>query len=198
MKLLLDEEEIGIIECIKEAHIDCGFHIRDVIKKAKAEYSLCRSTVYEIVSYLEFHGLIKMNNSGNRELDQNISYFVICSGCGKEIPGNECIIGNRQAVCEECYLKEHQSKSLDPLLLHSNKIFRKNRHSLKVGNGLTVIQKEIYEFIQKEGRATQENISKLFGFIPEETSNQLSVLKQCKLVKCQKIEDDIYIVPFDY
>lgn len=198
MKLLLDEEEIWIIECIKEAHIDCGFHIRDVIKKAKAEYGLCRSTVYEIVSYLEFHGLVKTNKSGNRELDQNISYFVICSGCGKEIPGNEYFKENGRAICEECYLEEHQRiKFKDPLAVHSKKLFR-NKHGLEGSKGLTELQKEIYEFIQEEGRATPEKISKLFGLMPQETRNQLAILGQCGLVKYEKIEDEIYIVPFDF
>jgi len=89
MTLVLNEEEIWVLECIKESHIDRGFHIRDVIKKAKAGYGLSRSTVYEIVGYMEFHGLIKANKSGNRELDPDIHYFVICPGCGKEVAENE-------------------------------------------------------------------------------------------------------------
>ncbi|WP_243683778.1 hypothetical protein [Methanosarcina barkeri] len=122
MKLVLDEEETWIIECIKEAHIDCGFHVRDVIKKAKARYGLSRSTVYEIVSYLEFHGLVKTNKSGNRELDQSISYFVTCPVCGKEIPGNEYILENGKSICEDCYLEEHQRiKFADPMAVRSKK-----------------------------------------------------------------------------
>jgi hypothetical protein len=207
MRLLLDEEEIWIVECIKEAHIDCGFHIRDVIKKAKAEYGLCRSTVYEIVSYLEFHGLIKTNNLGNRELDQNTPYFVMCSGCGKEIPGNESVIENGQTICEECCLEGHQNKLHDPMLLHSKKLFRKNRHGLKETKGssirlykfieLTELQQEIYEFIAVEGQSTPEKISKLFGLMPEETNYQLAALRQYELVKCRKIGDEIYVVLFD-
>lgn len=205
MKLLLDEEEIWIIECIKKAHIGSGFHIRDVIKRAKAEYGLCRSIVYEIVSYLEFHGLIKTNKSGNRELDQNISYFVICSGCGKEIPGNEYVMEGGRAICEDCCLKEHQRIKLrDPGAV----LFRKKSWSITDRRlaptilykfiELTDLQKEIYEFIATEGRAIPDKISKLFGLMPQETSNQLAVLEQRELVKCQKIDDDIYVVPFDF
>lgn len=208
MKLLLDEEEIWIVECIKEAQIDCGFHIRDVIKKVKAEYGLCRSTVYEIVSYLEFHGLIKTNNFGNRELDQNTPYFVICSGCGKEIPGTESVIEKGQAVCEECCLEEQQNKLPDPMLLHSQKLFRKNRHFLKETKGssirlakfagLTNLQQEIYEFIAVEGQSTPEQISKLFVLEPQDTSNHIALLRQHELVKCRKIGDEIYVVLFDF
>jgi len=197
MKLVLDEEEIWIIECIKEAHVDCGFHIRDIIKKAKIRYGLSRSTVYEIVSYLEFHGLVKTNESGNRELDQNIPHFVICPGCGKEIPGNEYVKENRRVLCEDCYLEGHQIiKFADPMAVRSKKLFRK-QHGLKGTEGLTELQKELYDFIQAEGRATSEQISKLFGLTPQETIDQLAILRHCELVKWRKIEDEIYMVTFD-
>lgn len=197
MKLVLDEEETWIIECIKEAHIDCGFHVRDVIKKAKARYGLSRSTVYEIVSYLEFYGLVKTNKSGNRELDQSISYFVTCPVCGKEIPGNEYILENGKAICEDCYLEEHQRiKFADPMAVRSKKLFRKN-HGLEGTEGLTDIQKDLYKFIQIEGGVTPEKISKLFGLTPQEARNQLAILRHCELVKWRKIGDEICIVPFD-
>jgi Fe2+ or Zn2+ uptake regulation protein len=197
MTLLLDEEEIRIIECIKEAHIGCGFHVRDVIKKAKAKYGLSRSTVYEIVSYLEFHGMIKTNKSGNRELDQGVSYFIICPMCGKEIPGSESVNENGRATCEDCYLEEHQRiKFADPMAVRSKKLFRK-LHSMEGTEGLTELQKEICDFIQAEGGVTPDKISKLFGLTPQETNNQLAILRHCELVKWRKMNNEIYMVPFD-
>lgn len=198
MKPVLDEEEIWIIECIKESHTDCGFHIRDILKKAKAKYGLSRSTVYEIVSYLEFHGLIKINTSGNREFDQNIAYFITCPGCGREIEESDSINENGSKICEECYLEGHQKiKFADPVAVRSKKLFRK-QHGLKGTEGLTDLQKEIYYFIQTEGGATAEKIAKLFRLTPQETKNQLAILRHCELVKWQKIEDEIYMVPFDF
>jgi len=197
MKLVLDEEEIWILECIKEAHIDCGFHIRDVIKKAKSGYGISRSTVYEIVSYLEFHGLVKTNKSGSRELDQNVPYFIICPGCGKEISGNESVKENGRAICEDCYLEEHQKiKFADPMAVRSMKLFRKQR-GLVGTEGLTQLQKEICDFILEEGGVTPEKISKLFGLSLQETMNQLAILRHCELVKGRKLGDEIYIVSFD-
>lgn len=197
MKLVLDEEEIWIIECIKKAHMDRGFHIRDVIKKAKAEYGLCRSTVYEIVSYLEFHGLVKTNKSGNRELDPDIHYFVICPACGKEIQENESVKENGRIICEDCYLEEHQKiKFADPMAVRSMKLFRK-QHGFKGTGGLNELQKEIYNFILEDGGATPEKLSKLFGLTLQETMNQLAILRHCELVKRRKLEDEVYMVSFD-
>ncbi|AKB23972.1 hypothetical protein MSMTP_0503 [Methanosarcina sp. MTP4] len=197
MKLVLDEEEVRVLECIKEVQIECGFHIRDVIKKAKAEYGLSRTTVYEIMGYLEFHGLVRTNKAGNRELDKNTSYFVICPGCGKEIPGDEYVYENGRTICEDCYLEAHQKiKFADPMAVRSKKLFRK-QHGFEGTEGLTDLQKELYDFILTEGGATQEKISKLFGLTPQETSNQLALLRHCELVKWRKTRDEIYMVPFD-
>jgi len=197
MKLVLDEEEIWVLECIKEAHLDRGFHIRDVIKKAKSGYGLSRSTVYEIVGYMDFHGLIKTNKSGNRELDPDIQYFVICPGCGKEIPGNEYVKENGRVICEDCYLEGHQKiKFADPVAVRSKKLFRK-QHGFEGTEGLTELQKEIYNFIMEEGGATPEKVSKLFKLTLQETRNQLAILRHCELLKWRKMGEEMYMVPFD-
>ena len=197
MNIVLDEEEFRIIECIKTAHIGCGFHIRDVIKKAKTEYGISRSTVYEIISYLEFHGLVKTNKLGNREFDQNVPYFIICPVCGKEIPGAEYVAENGQSTCKDCYLERHQIvKFADPMAVRSKKLFRK-QHGLKGKEGLTELQKELFDFIQIEGQVTPDKISGLFGLTHQETIDQLAILRHCELVKGRKIENEIYMVPFD-
>ncbi|MDD3246748.1 MAG: hypothetical protein PHF18_07855 [Methanosarcina sp.] len=197
MMLVLDEDEIGILECIKEVQTERGFHIRDVIKKAKTGYGLSRSTVYEIVGYLEFHGLIKTNKAGNRELDPNIHYFVICPGCGKEVAENECVKDNGRAICEDCYLEGHQKiKFADPVAVRSKKLFRK-QHGFEGTAGLTELQKEIYDFILTEGGATPEKTSKLFELTLQETMNQLAILRHCELLKWRKMGEEMYMVPFD-
>ncbi len=102
------------------------------------------------MSYLEFHGLVKTNKSGNRELDQNISYFRICPVCGKEILGKEYVRENERAAYEDCYLDENQKiKFPAPMAVRSMKLFRK-QHGLVGIEGLTELQKEIYEFILKK------------------------------------------------
>lgn len=197
MMFTLDEEEIGVLECIKGVQTERGFHIRDVIKKAKTGYGLSRSTVYEIVGYLEFHGLIITNKAGNREIDESVIYFVTCPGCGKEIPGSEYVKENGKPVCEDCYLEGHQKiKFADPVAVRSKKLFRKH-HGFEGAEGLTELQKEIYEFILEEGGSTPEKISKLFKLTLQETMNQLAILRHCELLKWRKMGEEMYMVPFD-
>jgi len=197
MTPVLDEEEVWILECIKDVQADRGFHIRDVIKKGKSEYGISRSTVYEIVSYLEFHGLVRTNSSGYREFDETKAYSVICPECGKEIPGDEYVSENGRGICEDCYLEAHHKiKFADPMAVRSKKLFRKQR-GLEGTEGLTDLQKDLYDFILTEGGATPEKISKLFGFTLQETRNQLALLRHCELIKGRKMGDEIYMVPFD-
>ena len=197
MTPVLDEEEVGILECIKDVQTDRGFHIRDIIKKAKAGYGISRSTVYEIVGYLEFHGLIKTNSSGYRELDEMQAYSVMCPECDREIPGDDYVNEKGRGVCEDCYLEAHQKiKFADPVAVRSKKLFRK-QHGFEGTEGLTELQKELYDFILTEGGATPDKISKLFGLMPQETSNQLALLRHCELVKLRKMGEEIYMVPYD-
>lgn len=118
--------------------------------------------------------MVKTNKSGNRELDQSISYFVTCPVCGKEIPGNEYILENGKSICEDCYLEEHQRiKFADPMAVRSKKLFRKN-HGLEGTEGLTDIQKELYKFIQVEGGVTPEKKSLNFlGLHPRKLGTSL-------------------------
>jgi hypothetical protein len=195
--LVLDEEDVWVLECIKDVQTDRGFHIRDVIKKAKTGYGISRSTVYEIVSCLEFHGLVRINNFGYRELDETKAYSVMCPECGREIPGDEYVNENGRGICEGCYLEAHQKiKFADPVAVRSKKLFRKN-HGFEGTEGLTELQKELYDFILTEGGATPEKISKLFGLTPQETINQLALLRHCELVKLRKMGEETYMVPFD-
>ena len=59
------------------------------------------------------------------------------------------------------------------------------------------LQKELYDFILADGGATPDEISKLFGLMPQETSNQLVLLRHWELGKWRKMGDEIYMVPFD-
>lgn len=194
-KIQLDEEERGIIKCIEEAQIDRGFHIRDIIKKAKEHYGMSRSKVYEIVGYLEFHDIIISNKSGNRELNKDKTYYIKCQNCGCELSKGE-IYGDGEDLCEECYMENHQKIRLaDPWAVRSKKMFRENA-GFEGTEGLSDLQKSIYEFICSKGRAKPEDISKTFELSKREAENQLAILRHCELIGGQKQDGNFYMVPF--
>ncbi|MFI5384107.1 MAG: hypothetical protein ACHQXK_07735 [Methanosarcina thermophila] len=70
-------------------------------------------------------------------------------------------------------------------------------HGLEGIDGLTELQKAIYEFIISSGGAKKEEVAKKFGISLLETENQFALLRHCELVKGQKRADYIYLVPLD-
>ena len=64
--------------------------------------------------------------------------------------------------------------------------------------GLTGLQKAIYEFIKGNDKVTREHLIEYFKLTEAELQRQLATLRHCELVKGYKEGDSIYLVPFDY
>lgn len=119
-----------------------------------------------------------------------------CERCGREYPEDDLIEEAGIQICENCYISAHQKiKVCDPWAVRSKKIHRE-RAGLAGAEGLTAVQKEIYDFIVSGGGATREEIAKEFDLPHEELENQFAILRHCELVKGQKRDDGVYIVPF--
>jgi len=119
-----------------------------------------------------------------------------CERCGREYPEDDLIDEGGSLICENCYITSHSRiKVCDPWAVRSKKILRE-RAGLAGAEGLTAVQKEIYDFIVSAGGATREEIAKEFDLPHEELDNQFAILRHCELVKGQKRDDGVYIVPF--
>ncbi len=120
-----------------------------------------------------------------------------CDRCGCEHPSEDLIEEGGIQICEDCYINAHaRIKVCDPWAVRSKKILRE-KAGLVGAEGLTDIQKEIYDFIISKGGATREEIAKKFDLPPDELENQFAILRHCELVKGQKREGGIYIVAFE-
>jgi len=53
------------------------------------------------------------------------------------------------------------------------------------------------EDLIEEGGAKREEIARRFSLRPDELENEFAILRHCELVKGQKREDGVYIVPFE-
>lgn len=122
---------------------------------------------------------------------------VKCEVCGCELTEADCIKDEGKVFCEDCYIESHHKiQACDPWAVRSKKIFREEA-GLTGTEGLTDLQKAIYEFIVSMGGVKREEIAKKFGISAREAENQFALLRHCELVKGQKRADGVYLVPFE-
>jgi hypothetical protein len=119
-----------------------------------------------------------------------------CDRCGREITEDESYEHLGQTLCDDCYLDARQSvKACDPWAVYLAGHTRESS-GLSGTEGLTDLQKSIYDFVQSKGKVTPEEIAGHFGLSESELQSQFSILRHCELVKGQKEADRVYIVPF--
>jgi hypothetical protein len=119
---------------------------------------------------------------------------IRCQGCGKDVLEDNCFISEGKTLCEDCYINAGQRiRVCDPWGERSKLIFRES-HGLSGTEGLTELQKSIYEFIKKQGKVTKEDLSKSLGLNAVELENEFAILRHCQLLKGKKEGDKIYLV----
>ncbi len=117
-----------------------------------------------------------------------------CEKCGREnLPEDEAFRHAGQNLCEDCYLEiVSVPKTCDPLQVHSAKITRE-KMGQQGAEGLLPVQKEMYEYLKKHGKATREEIKEQFDFDQKELEKHVSVLRHCELVKGLKEDGKVYL-----
>jgi late competence protein required for DNA uptake (superfamily II DNA/RNA helicase) len=123
-----------------------------------------------------------------------MSEGIKCQNCGKEISEEEVYTTEGKTFCEDCYIDVgHRIRVCDPWGERSKRIFRED-HGLTGTDGLTDLQKEIYEYIRGKGKATKRELMEKFKLPATELENQFAILRHCQLLKGKKEGDEVYIV----
>jgi len=86
----------------------------------------------------------------------------------------------------------HKIKVCNPLGERAKIAFRKS-HGLEGTDGLTDLQKEIYQYIQSKGKVTRPELLKQFKLSENELENHFAFLRQSKLAKGKKENGTVYI-----
>lgn len=119
-----------------------------------------------------------------------------CEACGCTLEKEDRIEEEGKTLCEDCYIEgHHKIQTCNPWAVRSKKIFREEA-GLEGTEGLTELQKEIYEFVVSSGGVKKDEIPKKFGISALEAENQFALLRHCELLKGQKRADGVYLVPF--
>jgi hypothetical protein len=130
-------------------------------------------------------------------LTEVITDLVKCHICGGELERENIIEEEGEIFCEDCYIEgHHKIQACNPWAVLSKKLFREEA-GFEGTEGLTELQKAIYEFIVSSGGVKKEEVAQKFAISLLETENQFALLRHCELVKGQKRVDGIYLVPFE-
>jgi hypothetical protein len=119
-----------------------------------------------------------------------------CNRCSRDIRENEQYTYLSEILCEDCYIDiRYPAKACDPWAVYSAIRLRESS-GLKGAEGMTELQKAIYEFVKTNSKVTREDIMHTFNLTEPEMQLQLAVLRHCELVKGHKDGDKVYLVPF--
>lgn len=119
--------------------------------------------------------------------------MAICERCSEEIPAGDEMKLHGKTVCEDCFIAGVQPpKTCDVTAVYSAK-----KHREMMGHtgteGLTEIQKNMYEFVKSKGKVTKDELMGEFDLSPMELERQISVMRHCELLKGMKEGKNIFI-----
>lgn len=119
---------------------------------------------------------------------------MICDRCKEEIAaGDDSFEHYGKTLCEDCYFGAIQPpRSCDPAAVSSATSTRALLGQSGT-QGLTPLQKRIYEFIKEKDKVTREEILAGFELPPWELEKQVAILRHCELVRGFKEDDKIYL-----
>jgi late competence protein required for DNA uptake (superfamily II DNA/RNA helicase) len=119
-----------------------------------------------------------------------------CNRCGREVQKGDSYTHFGETLCEDCYLDMRlRVKACDPWAVHSATRLRESS-GLEGAEGMTELQKAIYELVKSKGKVTRQEVMEIFSLSESEMLTQLAILRHCELVKGHKEGDNVYLVPF--
>lgn len=120
-----------------------------------------------------------------------------CAKCQDLIPEGDQYNHEGRILCEDCYFDAVEPlRTCDVAAVQSAKKTRALTGQTGV-EGLTELQKNIYNFIQEQGKATMLELAEKFQLPEKELQKQFAVLRHCELLKGRKEDSTIYLIPFD-
>lgn len=119
-----------------------------------------------------------------------------CQRCQQEISEEESFSCRGETLCEDCYIDVMSpSKGCDPWAVYAATHFRESSGVKRV-EGLTPVQKQVYEFIKDKGKTTLAEVMANLGISQRDLRNILATLRHCEMVRGQKEGDKVYLVLF--
>lgn len=106
-----------------------------------------------------------------------------CSRCQKKITESQSYVNKGNVYCEDCLMDIGLSaRECDPWATYVDNRTRE-RAGQKGTEGLTELEKKVYNFVKSKGKATREDVMKGLKLSDTELRTQLIPLLHSELVK---------------
>ena len=120
-----------------------------------------------------------------------------CARCGRAIDEGASYAWHGQTVCEDCYMDlMNPPKTCDPTAVYLATRTRQ-QFGQSGAEGLTEVQRRVYEYVKERGRVTKEELARCMGVSTAEIGRALAVLRHCELIRACKEGGTVYIALFD-
>lgn len=122
---------------------------------------------------------------------------MICESCGELILEGDDMNYMGKVLCEDCYIDAVSlPKTCDVAAVYSAKLSRKLAGQ-KGTEGLTELQKKIYEYVKFNGEVTPKALAKEFQLSESQLQREFTTLRHCELLKGTKINGIVRILIMD-
>jgi len=118
---------------------------------------------------------------------------MICAKCREEIPAGDEMQLHGQTVCEDCFIIAVQPPKTGDVAAVQSAVTHRKQAGQTGTEGLTELQKKIYEFVKEKGKVTRPEIAERFDLKDWELERNFAVLRHCELLKGTKEGKTIYI-----
>jgi len=119
-----------------------------------------------------------------------------CERCGITLKKNEVNDFQGKVLCEDCCFDlMNPPKACDPLAVSSTLSLRKELGQSGT-EGLSELQKRIYNLVVEKGKVSKEELPKLLNISPAELERQFATLRHCELIRAFKEGNTVYITKY--
>jgi hypothetical protein len=115
-----------------------------------------------------------------------------CERCKSNLKEGENYDLHGKVLCEDCYMYEtNPPKACDPMAVASALSVRKQLGQTG-SSGLTELQQEIYNIIEKYGKITKEELITTLNIKPEQLEQEFAFFRHCELLRAFREDAKIY------
>jgi len=124
------------------------------------------------------------------------AFFVKCEQCGLNLEENQDNKFQGRVLCEDCCFELiNPPKVCDPLAVSSTLSVRKQLGQTGT-EGLTDLQKKIYETVAQRGKISQEELTSRLNMTTAEMEREFAILRHSELLRAFKEGNIVYFAKF--